>query len=36
MTEKLVGSFGSEQEMNKLAFGLSDGIESQLFQIYML
>ena len=34
--EKLVGLFGSEQETNKLAFSLSDGINSQLFQIYML
>ena len=34
--KKLVGLFDSEQETNKLAFSLSDGIDSQLFQIYML
>jgi len=36
MTEKLVGLLGSEQETNKLAFSLSNRVESQLFQIYTL
>ena len=34
--EKLIGSFGSKQETNKLVFSLSNGIKSQLFQIYTL